>query len=97
MSGSVISMSDFNRSKRILDGEDGDEVDDIDESIAIAEGLADQIVGFCDDCGERLNNLTTVQHLVMLLTSSLHHEADMSREEIVEMLDATTFRDEEES
>ena len=93
MSGSIISIDDFNKSKaeaiNLTDDEQFDQ--ELDEAIDIAEEIVESIVGFCPECNERHNSFLTVQHVMVRLAESLHNDADVTREEFHDMLDALVF------
>ena len=93
MSGSIISLEEFNKSKAEAINLTEDEQFDheLDEAIDIAEEIVESIVGFCPECGDRNNNLLTVQHVMVRLAESLHNDADVTRVEIHDMLDALVF------
>ena len=91
MSAKAITMSDFNASlEEATSVTDSDA--EFDESWDAAVEITESIAGFCGETGERFNDALTVQNVISMLCDSLHREAGMSREAMIDMLDATVYR-----
>ena len=84
----VISMKDFNNSRKDATNLTAtDKADNmIQQELEDADEIAANLLGVCEDCGDPLNSLGTIQFLIMNLVSGLT-EIGVTDEEIHDLVD----------
>jgi hypothetical protein len=84
----VISMEDFNQSRKEATNLTAtDKADNmIQQELEDADEIAANILGVCEDCGDPLNSLGTIQFLIMNLVCGLN-EIGVTDEEIHDLVD----------
>ena len=92
----AISMADFNAAKAEATNLEQSEKDDqlIDDAADAAWGIAQSIIGRCEDCGERINDAITVQIVIGNLADNLRVDAGFTREDLFSYLDSVVFNQE---
>ena len=84
----VISMKDFNNSRKEATNLTAtDKADNmIQQELEDADEIAANLLGVCEDCGDPLNSLGTIQFLIMNLVCGLT-EIGVTSEEVHDLVD----------